>query len=719
MATFRYTLRTPDAAVKFGTESVRNWQDVKPSMVKNETYRGVFQSMTSTLEFVGVIRDLIIRTIDAHGYDAEIFLTVEIGNNNRERSSFEVFEGMEEMKAELSEVDITELSVSLNFVESGFVADILNREDVKVNLDLTETIDGEPLPPYSDLLMDLYLHDRKLIFNSLLETKEQSYTYDAKAVILDYALPLSIVYRSDDNFKNVIEQEPYLVIIGDAARTFYLQSDLSRSIAIKINIDCTLSITGGDIIYGWFIRVRRVRDGNTTELVTLASSVFFSGPYLNLGVGNNINVTIDYFANWDVQEGDSYSLMFRTAPLAGTGADSQDVTVAITDLSIEGVSLESFEPTVSKSIPPHELFERLIHTITGEPNAFYSDYFGRTALGYSKTGEGAYLTTLNGLMLRNFPDDKTKFNTSFKEAFEAFSKEKNLVGTIETINNRKVFRIEKYSDVYAQEVILKLGAVSEVSRSIDFEKIFTEIKTGGGTEEYEEVNGLFSFNGEFTFAAPMKTSASILNLIGPYRKDDIGIELTRRLQYVLDPNKDYRADEDIFIIDSKHSNIAPGEEFPVYNGKGVLIANRAEGFENIEGIYEPSRAYNLNLSPKRQLLLWGSIIASGLLQKSDKSLKFVKGAKNQDLITKKFGEAELVESGDILIQSLDSAIVLPDLIMIAEAKMDFEQYKLLARNPTKLVEFNNKGVQIFGYILSTEFDFERNVCNFELERANY
>jgi len=44
MATFRFTLRTPLTAVKFGTESVRNWQDVKPSIVKNKDYRGIFQT---------------------------------------------------------------------------------------------------------------------------------------------------------------------------------------------------------------------------------------------------------------------------------------------------------------------------------------------------------------------------------------------------------------------------------------------------------------------------------------------------------------------------------------------------------------------------------------------------------------------------------------------------------------------------------------------------
>jgi len=56
-----------------------------------------------------------------------IFLTIEIGNNNRERGSFQVFRGMENMIADISEIEITELAASLNFTESVFVADILSR----------------------------------------------------------------------------------------------------------------------------------------------------------------------------------------------------------------------------------------------------------------------------------------------------------------------------------------------------------------------------------------------------------------------------------------------------------------------------------------------------------------------------------------------------------------------------------------------------------------
>ncbi|HHX11866.1 MAG TPA: hypothetical protein GX731_03520, partial [Clostridiales bacterium] len=55
----------------------------------------------------------------------------------------------------------------------------------------------------------------------------------------------------------------------------------------------------------------------------------------------------------------------------------------------------------------------------------------------------------------------------------------------------------------------------------------------------------------------------------------------------------------------------------------------------------------------------------------------------------------------------------------AEAKMTFDEYRVISEKTTHLIEFENKGVTIFGYISNAEFDFEKNLCNFELERANY
>src|SRR6056297_2550877 len=149
MATYRFTLTTPDASQTFGADKIRNWQDIKPAYVVNDTYRGIFREFTSTFEFVSNVRRSIIRAFDKYGYDVEIFLSIYAGNDNGERLSYK--EVAYRLKADIQDIEIGDLFVSLNFMDSGFVADIMNREDLEVNLELPDSgfitsIDGDQVP---------------------------------------------------------------------------------------------------------------------------------------------------------------------------------------------------------------------------------------------------------------------------------------------------------------------------------------------------------------------------------------------------------------------------------------------------------------------------------------------------------------------------------------------------------------------------------------------
>jgi hypothetical protein len=108
-----------------------------------------------------------------------------------------------------------------------------------------------------------------------------------------------------------------------------------------------------------------------------------------------------------------------------------------------------------------------------------------------------------------------------------------------------------------------------------------------------------------------------------------------------------------------------------------------------------------------------------LLQKQSSKIKFVKGADNPNLITKKVGEPEIIESSDVDISGLDNPEFIADKINISEAVFTREQWDSLLLNQTGLVEFENKGVKIYGRVSDAEFDINRKTVTFELNRANY
>ena len=146
-----------------------------------------------------------------------------------------------------------------------------------------------------------------------------------------------------------------------------------------------------------FVTFKGVRDGYIGRTIkTLATGS-------DITVNNSRAIfDVNFDEDFNIQEGDSvgiiFSILTNTYPPV-----SFEAHIRTDEVEFECSFLGEFPATKAKALKPHELFERLIHIITGEKNAFYSDYFGRKDLGYEKDGEGAYLSVLNGLMIRGFP----------------------------------------------------------------------------------------------------------------------------------------------------------------------------------------------------------------------------------------------------------------------------------------------------------------------------
>ena len=705
MASYKFTLRHPDGVDIFGTEYVSNWADISTSLTEHDVYKGVLREFSNTFEFNGYIRNRIVSMLDIYGYDVAIYLTIEKGNDNKEQWSF--VQWSDELKADIQSIDIDELTCKLDFADNEFTAKLMARHDTKVNLDVTESIDGDNIGGLA--YSDIKLHDRKLIFNSLLQ-------YDPKIDILNssqisgndfsiFAFPFDIKYRSDDNFKSI----PFNCSLADdlGVNSFYLLSEKSRqlniSIKIKNNIKFNILIGGA----AWKVELIKVYKDPETQNITYNLVESF---YKSLGYGGEMsNLQDNSYFEFDINFDGIISLSENESLQLGlyvpAAAFISRVELNTIESSVTCTSNESYPETQSKCLRPHEGFSRLVKILTGT-TGFYSEFFGRKDLGYATDGAGAYLTLQNGRMIRNFPAADYHLNTSLKEMFQSFDAVYCLCAAIEKRDNKDVFRVEPYETFRNMKRVVKLGDfTNNISRSINPKRIFSEIVVGYKDQEYEELNGTFQFNGETNYSAPITTEGAKLDAICKYRADDIGIELTRRLQYADDPSKDYRADKDIFLIDAKPIN-------------GILEAKKAEDFNTVSGIYEPQLSYNLDITPARNLRRWGSYIRAGFIGIEDRKIKFVKGASNQALTTTKTGEDYTVTEGaDVLISDLSNPIEYAESIKIAEAAISDQDFININENRGGLVEFESAGVKLFGRIAESEFDANKKIINFELNRA--
>lgn len=722
MASYKFTLRDIDGSVTFGSDKVMNWDSLEINQTRNQTYRGLLRKFTGELEFVGSIRKRLIRLVDRIGSEAEIYLTIYVGNDNRDRSSFKLM-GDGELKADMTTWEVSELSCKCNFLSSGFEEVLMNRDDNEVEYNTHTSVDGVAIPVFANETRRIELHDRVLELNSALHIKYDGDPINAYSTFnSDWFVPLPAIinYDSDKDFKNVI---PVPLNINEEINSpdtfFILRASENKVVTVEFNISTVVKIgvARRGMVYSNFADniylYERIVDGDYNEVSkTLISIIEYQT--------NSIDpffFSISYTSTktYTLQKDYSVQLYLDVDIPHGTDLDSYYVNIYSFSESLNAITSNSksyFPASTADCIPPHELFSRLCSIYTGSQMPFYSDIFGRTDLGYSQNGEWCWLVALNGLMIRSFPfagtDENTRyarFATSLKKAFESYNSILNLYATVEFVNGQYRFRIDKYDDLFNQSGAIYLGdLIAGVSRTLDKNILFGEMIAGYENEEYEELNGLGAFNGQFNFTPPIKSVTTKLSIKSKFRTDDYGIELIRRKPYSSFPTEDTNGDDDIFLIDAKIS----GDH---------LVAVKDEYFAGVSGILNPSSAYNLRLSPARNIRRWSSVIHSAMPHGG--VIKFMTGAKNTQLITRLASETfSVVENADINVSTLAPAIYLPERLTLSECVMSFDKYLEIEANRNSVVYFKNKGVNLYGFIDDLSYDPNKKTAKVELIRAN-
>lgn len=717
MPTFRFTHRDDDGSIVFGAEKVKSWDSIKIGLTRNDTFRGLLRKYTGTMEFVKDVRRRIIRNVDKNGSEAQMYLTIEQGNDNKDRRSFSLL-GDSEMKADMTTLEITELEAKINYKGSGFEEVLMNRIDNESEYNTHTSIDGDSIPTFVFETVDIELHDRVLELNSALDG---GFNVDGKLDPLtiqsdtnsDFFVPIpfTINYASDTDFKNVSCQ-PYAISDLNNAETFVvLQAEETKTINIKYNIDTIIDINlfrapgyeFSDVIYFY----KRLVDSEYNEISKELIQTFnYSATPFAF-----IPFHVIYKADLQILIEKGQSLQFYLDINLPHGSTYNSYAVSVKKASenknaITSNSKSYFEKTTANCILPHELFSRYLSIYTGVQLPFYSEIFGRIELGYEKNGDWAGLVALNGKMVRGFPFSECKFATSLKDIFKAYNCILNLGATIETtLSGEKRLRIDKFEDLLDSKIVLRLGdLMTGVSRSLNKKYLWSEIIVGYKEQEYESLNGLGTFNGLTNLTTPLKSISTKLDLTCPFRTDDYGLEQIRRIQYKDSPNEDASGDDDIWLIDA-------------FVDGGKLKARKTELFSKVEGILNPDSVYNLRLSPGRNLRRWGNVVHSCM--PNGGTIKFGSGPKNTALVTRLLTETkDLTEKADVNTNDLDPALFMPETLIIGECPFNKEQWLSLQQNTGGIVEFENKGVKLYGYIEEMENEAAKKMANFELIRIN-
>lgn len=669
-----------------GTQTIDdpiNWDDSEREYTRNKDFQGIFSKISNNLEFAKRGFRYLLDLYQGWGINPDIRLTKEVKDPNRADERWTVIE-MGFPNLSTFQYNDNNRVAQVKFDEEPFWQKINNRKNEKYDLGITTTPDGVDigqLPTRS-----LIAHGREILLNSYFEIDPlfqneflvHMPTFGEGRRTANKGLPFKFISNSDQtNLTNVQDSG---IVNGHTAdqngtgiSEFLLVSDSEkRGLRISMEFSFTITRVNADDTRNELLNIyfRKYDGGDALNLVL--DSLLLSIPDPQQKIGQRFRLT--HSVTLDLRVGESLAYVIQTSTRGRRGfiitrRFSLDCTLGNLGGFLRVVEDSFFPATVHQVVLPHEKFDRLTTILTGETNAFYSEYFGRRDLGYANDGPGAFLACASGFQIRGFPrvvnageeeERITQYKTSFNDAFRSYHSNDPLVVLLENSDNTRRLRIEPLSFAYQKFSNIDLKAfgefllITDVERKVDERRIYSTVELGskiGGTD-YEEAFGLDEFNGMAEARTVINKVENTYSAIADYRKDSYGHEFARRQQFSSNPDADTRYDESIFMLDCIQER-----------GDTLRLRLWRDDFEVVpRGIYSVETAFNLNLSPGNALLRHGPFINAGLLKNPGDFITLTATNANTGLVTKKANQPEISENGNILNSDLGRPFYIPELL---------------------------------------------------------
>lgn len=714
----RYTLNSKNTEALIISEPI-GWNDDEKEYARHEKYHGIMAKFSNSLKFIGSGAEYIQLILDIYGINEEIELTREEKHPHTDEW-LETYSGY----LDLSTWSTEKNEVSVKFNSGGLEQLLKSRESEKVEIDRTTTIDGKFIPSISTI--DVELEGRRIFLKTkyTVKTSENSVSMynqtNGQTRGSTYNVPLVLVNKSHENAHSPISSTRVgddtwdRTGVGETGLMFFAVSDKDRVLKVQFKLKFSTSIITFDDVnfFGFWCRLAQYGGGssynNKHNRILLSTD--------NYSTIHDQTFVLNFDEVINVSAGDSLALVFEQN-FDGANGHSAHLDIVINniecDLTIEEDSFH--EQTNTKAVLAHELGSQLVSIATNKNNVFYSEFLGRTELGYQLEGKGSLTGFAHGFWVRGFdklptptdgpPKIENMFKpltTSFKDYVSSLAAVWNIGIGIEKIGFTERVRLEELGYFYNRNTTIKLPfQVKNVKRSIAVDKYYSGLEFGymqGG--DYEEACGLDEYNAKSTFTTVISRVKNVFTQFSEYRADSYGMEFTRRKQKSLNDTEDTSRDNHIWFLDLKKS---------INN-----VFKLRKWYDDFEteptGVFSPETATNLRLSPVNCLLRHSWWFSGGFKKYLSDYVRYGSSTANSQLKTKLFGSSEYSENGNIINQELKRARFLPEEIEF-EHVCDFDVmqqvngYKTISGNKIPnfygIIEFINEKNEIEkGYLLN-------------------
>lgn len=704
----RYTLYNKNQGSLIITEPI-GWTSDEKELSRHEQYHGIISRFSNSSKFIGDGKDFIQLIYDIEGINAEIELKRE-----EKHPQTDIWTLTYSGYLDLSTWETENNQISVKFNSGGIEQTLKARESEQVEIDRTTTIDGKTITGLEPI--NVALDGRRIFLNTKYEVQEVENTArlynqtNGNTRGSTAPIPLNIVNKSHESAQSPIPG----TLVGDNSWTrigagengimFFAISDRDRILNIKLDVSFKVNFLQFEHIDSFRFWVRLATYKNASDYIFKENRILFTSDNYNSLNGNTFSVNFNETIT--ILSGESLALVFDQNY---DGVDGRNCFMEmkfeeiVSSLFIEEDSF--YEKSTTKAVLAHDLLDRLVTIGTNKEKAFYSDFLGRTDLGYSIDGPGALTGIAHGFWIRQFdklpiPSEVPKvenlfkpMTTSFKEAVQSLDAVWNIGIGIETVGFRERVRLEELSYFYNNNVTIRLPfQVKNVKRSVATNYYYSGLEFGsekGG--DYEEACGLDEYNTKSTFTTIISRVKETYSKISKYRTDSYGMEFARRKQKSLNDTEDTAYDTDNFLIDLKRGVTSVFEQ-----------RKWQDDFENLPlGVFNPESATNLRFSPFNCLLRHSWWFGGGFKKYMTDYVRYGSSVANSQLKTKLIGKNQYSENGNIINSELLKSRFFPEWVEF-EHVCDFDIMQKIEGKTTIL------GKEIMNFYGLVEFINERN-----------
>ena len=679
----------------------KGWNDDEKELLRSDKYWGIMTNLSNNLEFYKTAFRAIKGEYDVNGIKAIVRLEKE--ERNELTDIWELsYTGYLDFRTYQQEKNF----IKIKFNESEFFKNIESRLKEPYELERLDDLKGGVLPPlvYKDLTLagrDIF---RETYFDNddtIIKVKYKgTSSFDA---LVDFAVPLNLKYRSDENFfapAVAVDSAGYLNlpsaqiarglfgVFYNAGTVFYLKDHLPKTININIHLKFRAKFNSPENNDNAYCRVfldkptkdvdagsdyyarESLAGAQTLLLQILGPTSVPDTSEIYKGIPSNVwkEFTVNYNTNITLADVDNLGLRFQPFFSPNPYNRTNVWEFEFSEIEVRAGENDLGKTTACKTLTYYQAFERLFWIITGK-NTFSSNLL-------STKWRDLLLT--NGFKIRQFTDKN--ITISLEDLYNSL----NSIDDICLKIKNNTVSIEEKAEAFDRTVAIDLGEVSKITRKIEEKLHYSTIEIGSDFDGvYEEVNGLDEPNIKSTYSTCIDVTDNKLSAISKVRNDSYGPSLAQEKLVADFPKLDTKYDKINFAIDAKQ---LPDGTY--------LVRHWADDFPQApDGIFSPQTAFNLRLSPFNSLKRKSKTISTGLLKYPLELLKYSSTEGNSQLVTYILNTAMVIvaqpERATVQNRDLLQPYFLPETITFNK-KITMLQFKTIVNNQYKLIKFVNE-----------------------------